>query len=68
MFPALTQLYQGWGEAVMEYFPGYGNNDDPTSHAFFIALFQPKSESAEAKGRRQTNPSSLSFGDNTEVF
>lgn len=38
----------------MEYFPVYGDIDDPMLHALFIALFQPKSESAEAKGRRQS--------------
>lgn len=69
VFPSLILLYRGLGETVgsVEHFPALGSTDHPRFLALFIALFQPKSEGAEARDRRQDLDAS-EWKDNSKVF
>lgn len=51
----------------MKYFPVYGDTDNPMCYPLFIALFQSKSEGAEAKDRRQSLEAS-EWRDNSKAF
>lgn len=72
MFPSLIYLSKGLGETMSVHgvFPCLGlggGTDHLMCHALFIALFQPKSESTEAKDRRQSRETS-EWRDNSKIF